>query len=57
MRLKQNKENISLNFGILIIMNMIKYSFSYLIIPFLYLFDDKTRRQIVDFIQKNEIEY
>ena len=57
MRLKQNKENIfSINFDFLIIMNMINYSVIF-IIPFLYLSNDKTRRQIKDLIQKNEIEY
>ena len=57
MKLKQNKENVfSINFDILIIMNMIYYPFIF-IIPFLYLFNDKTRRQIEDLIQKNEIEY
>ena len=57
MRLKQNKENIvSINFDFLIIMNMINYS-AIFVIPFLYLFNDKTQRQIDDMIQKNEIEY
>ena len=57
MTLKQNKENIfSINFDFLIVMNIINYSVIF-IIPFLYFFNDKTRRQIEDLIQKNEIEY
>ena len=48
--------SIDLNFDFLTIMKMINYSVI-LIIPFFYLFNDKTRRQIEDLIQKNEIEY